>query len=72
VRDIFVAYRRIGEIGEIVFEARFGWTPEIEYDLDDFLNVIESDERLAYREWEDVKELGELPACRNRMDSGGH
>ena len=57
VRDIFVAYRRLGEIDKIVLETGLGRTPEIEHDLNDIFDVVEPDKRLPYREWEDVEEL---------------
>ncbi len=69
VRDVFVAYRCVREIGKIVLEAGLGRPPEIEHDFDDLFDVIETDERLSYREWEDVEELGELPTWGNRMNS---
>ena len=69
VRNVFVTYRRIGEIRKIVLEASLGRTPEIEHDFDDLFGVIETDERLPNREWEDVEELGELPTWGNGMNS---
>ena len=69
VRDVFVAYGRLGEITKIVFETGLGRAPEVEHDFDDVFDVIETDERLSYREWEDVEELGELPTWGNGMNS---
>ncbi len=69
VRDVFVAYRRVGEILEVALEARFGRAPEVEHDFDDVFDVVETDERLPYREWEDVEELREFPTRGNLMNS---
>ena len=69
VRDVFVRNRRLGEIREVVFETRFGRTPEIEHDFDDLFEVAEPDERLPDREGEDVEELGELPTRGDGLNS---
>ena len=69
VSDVFVRYRRVGEIREVVLEARLGRTPEIEHDFDDVFDVGETDERLPDGEWEDVEELGEFPARGNGLGS---
>ncbi len=69
MRDVFVAYRRVGEILEIALKARFGRPPEIEHHFDDIFDVVETDERLPYREWEDVEELREFPTRGNVMNS---
>jgi hypothetical protein len=69
VGHVFVAYRSVREILEVVFEARFRRAPEIEHDFDDVFDMMEADERLPNREWEDVEQLREFPTWGNFMSS---
>jgi len=57
VRDILVTYGRLGKILEIVLETRLGRPPEVEHHFDDLFKVVETDQRLPYREGEDIEEL---------------
>jgi len=69
VRDVFVTYRRVGEIFKVVFEARFRRAPEIEDDFNNLFDIVKTDERLPYREWKDVEELREFPTGGDLMNS---
>jgi hypothetical protein len=64
-----VAHRGVREIFEVVLEASFGRPPEIEHHFDDIFDVVETDERLPYREWENVEELREFPTRGNVLNS---
>src|SRR5581483_2934890 len=64
VGDVFRGDRCVAEKHEVVFEARFGRTAEIEHDFDHTFEVRKTDERLADREGKDVEELRELPVRR--------
>jgi hypothetical protein len=69
VGHVFVTYRSVREIFEVVFEACLGRAPEIEHDFDDVFDVMEADERLPNREWEDVEQLRKFPTWGNFMNS---
>ena len=69
MRDILVADRAIRQVHEIVFEAGFRRTPQIEHDFNDVFEVMQTDEGLPNREREDVEELGEFPTRGYGMNS---
>jgi hypothetical protein len=57
VRDVLVRNGRIDQVGEVVFETRFRRASQIEHDLDDLIEVAETNQCLADCERKNVEEL---------------
>ena len=71
VREFFVRRFVIAQNDEVVLEARFGRSPEIQNDFDDLFQVRQSNQRLPERQREDVEQLGQFPARRDGLGVNG-
>jgi hypothetical protein len=57
MRDILVRYGSVDQIREVVFETRFRGASQVEHDLDDLIEVAETNQCLADCERKNVEEL---------------